>query len=122
MTERGEVYEQINLATASGKMEYYSNCINRITALTTLDLSSFNTINVTNMNGMFTCLISDNSNRLYFYYNNSSTTRSSLKTIYVYNLWDVSKVATKIIYMRFQYFIEIAYFIYKINLLVFIYY
>jgi len=31
-TERGEVYEQISLATASGEMDYYSNGTNRITA------------------------------------------------------------------------------------------
>ena len=31
-TERGEVYEQISLATASGEMEYYSNGTDRITA------------------------------------------------------------------------------------------
>jgi len=31
-TERGEVYEQISLATASGEMDYYSNGTNRLTA------------------------------------------------------------------------------------------
>ena len=31
-TEKGEVYEQISLATASGEMEYYSNGTDRITA------------------------------------------------------------------------------------------
>ena len=31
-TERGEVYEQISLATASGEMDYYSNGTDRITA------------------------------------------------------------------------------------------
>ena len=61
------------------------------TSLTTLDLSNFNTSNVTNMDGMFTCLISDNPNGLYCYYNNSTTTRSSLKTIYVSDLWEVTR-------------------------------
>ena len=31
-TERGEVYEQISLATASGEMEYYSNGTDRLTS------------------------------------------------------------------------------------------
>jgi len=31
-TERGEVYEQISLATASGEMDYYSNGTDRLTA------------------------------------------------------------------------------------------
>ena len=31
-TEKGEVYEQISLATASGEMEYYSNGTSRLTA------------------------------------------------------------------------------------------
>lgn len=31
-TEKGEVYEQISIATASGEMEYYSNGTDRITA------------------------------------------------------------------------------------------
>ena len=60
------------------------------TSLTTLDLSNFNTSNVTNMDSMFTCLVSDSTND--FYYNNTINKMSSLKTIYVSDLWDISKV------------------------------
>lgn len=60
------------------------------TSLSTLDLSNFNTSNVTNMDAMFTCMIS--SYEYYYYYNNSTATRSSLTTIFVSDLWDISKV------------------------------
>lgn len=85
--------ESVNLSSfdTSNVINMYE-MFNACTSLTTLDLSNFNTSNVTNMDGMFTCLISDNSNETYFYYNNSDTTRSSLKIIYVSDLWDISKV------------------------------
>ncbi len=60
------------------------------TSLTTLDLSNFNTSNVTNMDAMFTCVIS--SYEYYYYYNNSTATRSLLIIIFVSDLWDISKV------------------------------
>ena len=85
--------ESVNLSSFdTSNVTRMDEMFNACTSLTTLDLSNFNTSNVTYMDGMFTCLISDNSNMIYQYYNNSTTTRSSLTTIYVSDLWDVSKV------------------------------
>lgn len=85
--------ESVNLSSFdTSNVTRMDEMFNACTSLTTLDLSNFNTSNVTYMDGMFTCLISDNSNMIYQYYNNSTTTRSSLTTIYVSDLWDISKV------------------------------
>ena len=86
--------ETVNLSSFdTSNVTSMSYMFKSCTSLTTLDLSHFNTSNVTNMDGMFTCLISSGGFQpTYHYYNNSTTTRSSLKTIYVSDLWDISKV------------------------------
>lgn len=83
--------ESVNLSSfdTSNVTNMYK-MFNACTSLTTLDLSNFNTSNVTNMDAMFTCVIS--SYEYYYYYNNSTATRSSLTTIFVSDLWDISKV------------------------------
>ena len=83
--------ESVNLSSFdTSNVTNMSSMFESCTSLTTLDLSDFNTSNVTGMDGMFDCSISGG--ETYHYYNNSTTTRSSLKTIYVSDLWDVSKV------------------------------
>ena len=83
--------ESVNLSSFdTSNVTNMNSMFESCTSLTTLDLSDFNTSNVTGMDGMFDCSISGG--ETYHYYNNSTTTRSSLKTIYVSDLWDVSKV------------------------------
>ena len=62
-------------------------------SLQNLDLSGFDTSKVTSMAGMFICpTVTDPQGGLSFYYNNNSGVTSSLTTIYVSKLWDISNV------------------------------
>ena len=62
-------------------------------SLQNLDLSGFDTSKVTSMAGMFICpTVTDPQDGLSFYYNDNSGVTSSLTTIYVSNLWDISNV------------------------------
>lgn len=67
-------------------------------SLSTLDLSNFDTSKVTNMHGMFRCRRSfdkGQDGKLDCYYNNDNTVTSSLRTIYVSDLWNVNNVSSQ---------------------------
>ena len=73
----------------------FEGCI----SLTSLDLSSFDTSSVTYIDYMFECPVPKRSQDgfVYVYYNESNSEKSSLSTIYVSNLWDISNVSRAVV-------------------------